>query len=139
MGAENATRFASRGVEDVDLARLNSKRTYAVVTSNKGSYLAEKGPNNQLIPRTNMKAGDPSLSDGQMVVQEYKIQQANQGQQGIRSFQPSTSQYTIKQIPSNSEDQGNQWKKVAVEQPAKQPDIQEFLNKKPNPPNPFKG
>lgn len=130
MGAEGATKFMAKGVEDVDVARLNPNQSYAVVTSNKGSFLAEKGANNKLIPRTNMKAGDASLPDGQMVIQEYKIQSDSQG---IRSFQPTTTQYSIKQVPSNNGSQANQWKKVSVEQPAKQPDIQEFLNKKPNP------
>lgn len=130
MGAEGATNFAFKGVEDVDLARLNQNNTYAVVTSNKGSYLAEKGANNNLAPITNMKAGDPSLPDGQMVIQEYKIQP---NQDGIRSFKPSTSQYTIKRVPTNN---ANQWKKTPIEQPAKQPNIQEFLNRKNSlPPN----
>lgn len=136
MGAEGATKFAFKGVDDVDIAQLDTRQNYAVVTSNKGSYLAQKGPNNKMTPLTNMKAGDASLSSGQMVIQEYKIQS---NAEGVRSFQPSSTQYTIKQVPVNGGNQGNQWKKIAVEQPAKQPNIQEFLNNKPTPtPNSYK-
>ncbi|OIJ09442.1 hypothetical protein BKP35_16440 [Anaerobacillus arseniciselenatis] len=131
MGSETATKYAGKGVEDIDLARLNVKKTYAVVTSNKGSYLAEKGENNQLVPRTNMRSGDPSLPNDQMIIQEYKIES---NKDGIRSFKPSTSQYSINQVPANNGSGANQWKKAPVEQQANQPNIQEFLNKN-SPPN----
>lgn len=130
MGSEAATKFGARGVDNVDIARLNDNKSYAVVTSNRGSYLAERGENNALTPITNMKAGDPSLHNGTRVIQEFKIQDSPQG---VRSFQPTTTQYAIKQAP-RKEGEGIQWQKVVVEQPAKQPNIQEFLNNKPTPP-----
>jgi hypothetical protein len=129
MGAEAMTNFGGRGVDNVDVARLNPEQKYAVVTSNRGSYLASKGPNNKMTPITNMKAGDPSLPNGQMVIQEYGIRSNNQGVIGLESTSP---QYSISHVPTPA---GNQWKKANVEMPAKQPNIQEFINKNPSPPN----
>lgn len=130
MGAESATKFAFKGESNKDLSRLDDSKSYAVVTSNRGSYLAQKGQNGQMIPLSNMKAGDASLPDGEMVIQEYKI---NHSSEGRRSFNPSSPQYAVKNVPVNG---GKQWRKVEVEQPAKQPNVQEFLNQGNNKPNP---
>lgn len=131
MGAELATKYSFSGSQNPGLERMSDNKQYAVVTSNRGSYLAEKGQNNKMTPITNMQAGDPSLPNGQMVIQEYSVQS---NEQGIKSFKPSTTQYTIKQVPKPGGGNTDQWKKVKVEQPVKQPDIQQFLKNTTNPP-----
>jgi hypothetical protein len=125
MGSSAAQMLGSKGMDNVDISQLDAKKDYAIVTSNRGSYLAQKGPNNKMTPMTNMKAGDPSLPNGQMVIQDYKVRP---NEQGMKSFQATSSQYAIKNVPSRD---GGTWKKESVEMPAKQPNIQEFLNKQP--------
>ncbi|TKC15148.1 hypothetical protein [Robertmurraya kyonggiensis] len=128
MGSEMATNFAFKGNDNVDVARLDDKQKYAVVTSNRGSYLAQMGPNNKMIPITNMKPGDANLANGQMVIQEYQV---STSETGIRSFQPQQQQYSIRQVNQGS-NQGSQFARQKVATPAKQPNIQEFITQKPN-------
>jgi len=130
MGAETATKFAFKGEDDKDLARLNTNSTYAVVTTSQGSYMAEKKGNNHFKPISNMRAGNPSLPKGSMVIQEYKIQDSPEG---IRQFKPVSPQYAIKHVPNDS---GTQWSKVKVEQPTNMPNPYEFIDKKVEQPKP---
>ncbi len=132
MGVEGATKFGAKGVANPDLASLTDSKNYAVITSNRGSYLAEKGSDNKMVPISNLRPGDPSLPEGQRVIQEYKIQP---GPEGIRSFSPLTPQYAVQHKKS---DDGNKWIKQKIELPVKQPSIQEFINKEPiTPPKPI--
>lgn len=134
MGAEAATRFVGQGMPDPQITELSEKKDYAVVTSNQGSYLAQRGPNNKLTPISNTKAGDVNLQNGQMVIQDYKI---STDQAGVKSFQPVNSQYSIKQVQDRAD--STKFVKQMVATPAKQPNIQEFLNQKPyTPPKPLK-
>lgn len=134
MGAESANDFAFMGMANPHLSELSENKGYAVVTSNQGSYLAQRGPNNKLTPISNMKAGDANLHNGQMVIQEYKI---SSDQAGIKSFQPVNSQYSIQQVQDRMD--STKFVKQMVATPAKQPNIQEFLNQKPIvPPKPLK-
>ena len=129
MGAETATKYAFSGMDNQDIGNLKTNKTYAVVTTDKGSYFAEKKGNNHFVPISNTQAGDPSLSKGSMVVQEYKV---NDNADGIRRFEPSSHQYAIK--PKN---EGGQWTKVKVEQPTNMPNPYNFMDTSVQKPNPI--